>query len=547
LAYKYVLANLTTIILKNKCCQLIFCGLRKKPTFVLTLNPLQIMASDAVGSERVSTVVGYKITKGDFSTTSPNLPQRIAVFAEANAANQATLDTDPWEATTAQAAGTRYGFGSPIYALMRILRPFNSDGVGGIPVFIYPQEETVSATSIILEVTPTGVATGNGTHTLKIAGRFGLDGTNYDINIVEGDTTDDITAKIADAVNNVLGCPVSAYDTGYETWLESKWKGLTAAGISASVDTNDTDLGITYAVTQQQAASGTPSIADGLAAFGNEWNTIVINSYGTVSSIMTALEQFNGIPDPTNPTGRYAGIIMKPFIALTGSVADDPSSITDTRLNDVTIAICPAPLSLGLPMEAAANMCVLFARCTQDTPNLDVQNRYYPDMPVPDSIGTMASYTERDRIVKKGCSTVDLNAGRYQVKDFVTTYHPLGENPPQFRYCRNLMIDFNIRFRYYLLEQTNVINHSISADADVVSATNVIKPKQWKAILNSNLAENLGKDGLIADVPFMQDSIEVNISTTNPDRLETFFRYNRSGFARIASTTAEAGFNFGTN
>jgi hypothetical protein len=44
----------------------------------------------------------------------------------------------------------------------------------------------------------------------------------------------------------------------------------------------------------------------------------------------------------------------------------------------------------------------------------------------------------------------------------------------------------------------------------------------------------------------MKDSIEVAISTTNPDRLETFFRYKRSGVARISSTVAEAGFNFGT-
>ena len=43
----------------------------------------------------------------------------------------------------------------------------------------------------------------------------------------------------------------------------------------------------------------------------------------------------------------------------------------------------------------------------------------------------------------------------------------------------------------------------------------------------------------------MKAGTTVNISTTNPDRLETFFPYKRSGVARIASTTAQAGFNFG--
>jgi hypothetical protein len=96
-----------------------------------------------------------------------------------------------------------------------------------------------------------------------------------------------------------------------------------------------------------------------------------------------------------------------------------------------------------------------------------------------------------------------------------------------------------------LLEQTNVVDHSLANDNDTVTANNVIKPKQWKGIL-FNYADDLARRNLIVDPAFMKDSILVGLSTTNPDRLETFFRYKRSGFVRIASTTAEAGFNFGT-
>lgn len=503
------------------------------------------MSSNAVGAERVSKIVGYKIVKGDFRQVTPNLPQRIAILGEANNAEQGSLSLTPVEITSAQQAGQLYGFGSPIYHIMRILRPPTGDVIGGIPTVVYPQAEAAGATAKVLEVTPTGVATGNGTHTVMIAGRAGQEGVFYDINIETGDTTADITAKIEDAVNNVLGSPVSATSTDYEATLTSKWKGLTADDISVTVDTNDNDLGITYSVVSTQSGSGTPSIAAALALFANDWNTIVVNTYGTVTSILDALEAFNGIPDPSTPTGRYTGIIMKPFIALTGSTADDPTGITDTRLNDVTIAICPAPGSAGLPFEAAANMARLFARQAQDTPHLDVSGKAYPDMPTPTSIGSMASYENRDAFVKKGCSTVDLVAGQYQVQDFVTTYHPLGETPPQFRYCRNLMLDFNVRFGYYVLELIHVVDHAIANDDDTVSASKIVKPKMWKQVLDK-YAEDLVTRGLIVDVTFMQDSIEVNISTTNPDRLETFFRYKRSGFTRIASTTAEAGFNFGT-
>lgn len=503
------------------------------------------MASDAVGLERISRVVGYKIKKGNFRPQSPNLPQRIALLGEANEANQAELDLTPFEITSAKVAGERYGYGSPLHMMARILFPVNGDGIGGIPVIAYPQAKAAGAAQKKLDVQVFGIATGNGTHTLKIAGRNGVDGVFYDINIVEGDTYTTIAGKMKDAVNAVIGSPVTAIQDYDVAELTSKWAGLTANDITAEVDTNGNDLGVTYTVTSVQAGAGTPSVQAALDLFQNNWNTIVVNGYGTVASVMNALENFNGIPDPEIPTGRFTGIVMKPFIAITGSTAEDPSAITDARADEVTIAIAPAPLSDGLQLEAAANMCFLFARVSQDTPHLDVCGKSYPDMPTPDSIGSMATYNNRDSIVKKGCSTVDLVAGKYNVQDFVTTYHPAGEVPPQFRYCRNLMLDFNVRYGYFLLEQIHVVDHMIANDNENVDVQNVIKPKQWIQVLNT-YADDLVSRGLIVDGDFMKDSIDVEVSTTNPDRLETFFRYKRSGVARIASTDAEAGFNFGT-
>jgi phage tail sheath gpL-like len=347
-----------------------------------------------------------------------------------------------------------------------------------------------------------------------------------------------------DAVNNVLGSPVIATDSGYETILTTKWRGLTANDTNVTIETNGNALGLTYAVNSTQSGSGTPSVTAALSSIGSQWATIVLNTYGTNSTILSSLESYNGKPDATNPTGRYAGTIFKPFIAVTGSTIEDPSSLTDGRLNEVTIAIAPAPLSSGYQFEAAANMSLLFALQAQNSPQLDVSGQSYPDMPTPTSIGAMSEYDNRDTIVKKGCSTVILNGGQYQVNDFVTTYHPIGELPPQFRYCRNLNLDWNVRYGYFLLEQNNVVDHVIANDQDIVTASRVIKPKQWKGILD-NYATSLSQRALITDPAFMQDSITVDLSSTNPDRLETFFRYKRTGFARISDTVAEAGFNFG--
>jgi hypothetical protein len=47
---------------------------------------------------------------------------------------------------------------------------------------------------------------------------------------------------------------------------------------------------------------------------------------------------------------------------------------------------------------------------------------------------------------------------------------------------------------------------------------------------------------LINDPQFSKDSLIVQVSTINPNRFETFFRYKRTGIARIESTDVEAGF-----
>tara|TARA_R110001632_G_scaffold89055_7_gene192194 strand:+ start:522 stop:2048 length:1527 start_codon:yes stop_codon:yes gene_type:complete len=503
--------------------------------------------STAVGLERVSRVVGYQLTKGQFQNTTSNLPQRIAILAEANTANQATIDFEaPKEFTTLKEVGDLYGYGSPIYQVMRILRPANSDGVGGIPTIIYPQEMPVGATSTTVSITPTGTATSNATHTIEINGRGVIDGGSFNVNISTGDTVAMIVTKVATTINNVLQSPVIATDGTTEATVETKWKGLTSSGLNIVVNTNGNSAGITYATNMDTTGTGSPTVTEALSLFGSQWNTMVLNSYGEQAFV--ELESFNGVPSENSPTGRYQAVIMKPFVAFYGDTTQDPTVLTDVeaRKGEVTNSVCPAPRSSGFNWEASANMIVLASRIYQDKPNIDVNGLSYSDMPIPSNgdIGNMAQYNTRDSFVKKGSSTVDIIAGRYQVQDLVTTYHPDGETPPAFRYVRNLMLDFNVRYGYYLLEQNFVVDKTILNDDDISSAQDIVKPKTWNSTVNS-YADDLANRALIADAQFMKDSIVVSIGASNPDRLETFFRYKRSGVARIASTTAEAGFNFG--
>lgn len=494
----------------------------------------------AVGTERISAVVGYIFIGVNNSPTTPNLPMRVAVLCEANNANQPTLNLSEWQATSLKAVGARFGYGSPAYLIARVMLPV----LGGIPLVFYPQAAAGGATSKKCSITVTGTVTENATHTILIAGRDGVDAQFYNITVQAGDTAADVHDKITAAVTAVLGTPVLATNTDYIANFETKWKGLTANEVTVSVDTNGNDAGLTYTVNNAvQAGAGTPSIAAALTLFGNKWNTMVVNSYGTQSTIMSALEAFNGVPDPNTPTGRYAGIIMKPLLAFTGSLAEDPSNITDPRKAEVTITVSPAPLSKGLSFESAANKCAIHARISQDDPALDPINSNDVDMPTPLDIGAMADYTERDRIVKLGCSTVDLVNTKYQMKDSVTTYHPDGELNPVFRYTRDLIVMWNIRYGYYLLEQQYVVGKIICKDTDKVSNPNIIKPMMWTAIVTEYFKDLISR-GLIVDLAFSKASLSVSISGTNPNRFNTSFSTKLSGIARISSTENEVGFNF---
>lgn len=502
--------------------------------------------STAVGSERISRVSGYNIKKGFFSKETPNLPQIIAVFGEANTANQTGLTTTKREVTSSDEAGRLYGYGSPIHRQMCILRPKGADGVGGIPTVVFPQVSSGGATASTRVYTVTGTATKNTTHSLVVNGRYDLDFKPYSYDVVVGDTPTIIAGKMKDAINAVLGSPASATNTAGVVTFTSKWKGTTSAELTISVDLGDVSAGLSYSQTASTDGAGAVDLSSSLAQFGDDWYTMVLNPYGTAQ--LDVLEQFNGLPNDTNPTGRYSGLVFKPFCAYFGSTLsdkDDLAAITDDsdRVEQVTNVLCVAPNSKGFAFEAAANVVALASVVFQNTPHLDINNLSYPDMPIPATglIGDMSDYNNRDYLVKKGCSTVTLVNGAYRVQDLVTTYHPEGETPLLYAYPRTLNIHWNVKDTYITLERLYLRDKTLVSDTQLVDVDGCVKPSDWKAVVYE-MFDNLAEKALLNDSAFSKTSLQVQISSTNPNRFETAFDYKTTGIARIASTTVKAGF-----
>jgi phage tail sheath gpL-like len=503
--------------------------------------------STAVGLDRISRVSGYNVKRGVFTTGTQNLPQIIAVFGEANTANQSGLTVTKREVTSAAEAAQLYGYGSPIHSQMRILRPLSGDGVGGIPTIVFPQITAGGATATVRAWTVVGTATANTTHYIIVNGRTNIDFQEYAVNIVVGDTPTIVATKIRDAINSVLSCPATAANTAGVVTATTKWRGITSAEFNLSISYGaNVAAGLSYSQTTSTNGAGVVDLAPSLAQFGDDWYTMVTNPYGTAH--LAVLEQYNGLPNDVNPTGRYSGLVYKPFCAYFGSVLsdkDDLVAITDdaARKSEVTNVACVAPGSLGFSWEAVANVVALASVVYQNAPNLDVNNLSYPDMPIPSDgdIVDMRDYNNRDFLVKKGCSTVLLKNGAYVIQDLVTTYHPDGEIPLQYAYPRNLNIDWNLADSYRTFETLYLQDKTLVADGQIVDVDGCIKPKEWKGLVYE-LFDNLAEKALINDPEFSKSSMVVQISTLNPNRFETTFSYKRTGIARIESTTAKAGF-----
>jgi len=500
--------------------------------------------SNAVPSGAKSAINGTNLDRGNFAPGSPFLPQSIYIIAEANADNQADLDLNPYQITNARQAGIRYGYGSLIYAAARILFPVTGTGTT-IPVYVLPVAEPDSAAAQVFTVTPTGNATKAATIYLKVNGRRAVDGASYGISVAVGDTPTLICNKFRTALAACLGAPVTGSGTATLV-ATAKWKGETGTQISIEVDLDGNDIGTTFAVVDTTPGTGAVTVTDALSRI-DDWGTAIINGVDlSDTDILTEYEAWNGIPDPLNPTGRFVGIDFKPAMVYTGTTADNPTSITDARKDNCTIAACMAPLSKGFSIEAAANVVAAWLPIAQSTPNLSPLNQRYPDMPAPNAgdVPAIVSWTVRDQYVKKGCSTVDFKNGAYIIKDLVTTYHPEGEVIPYYAYVRDLNIYSNYVYRYNLLKAEELTGKQIARNADSVSAPGVIKPMDIVALIGSRLIDGAVQDGLIVDAEYSKSTIVVEIDSSNPNRINDTHDIKISGVAYITSSTVRGGFNF---
>lgn len=525
--------------------------------------------------ERCSSyALGYKLT----SAAGNYLPNRVAVFSPVSTDKSAFSAWNiPVTITTNEQARRLFGE-CPATQIARILKPTVGGGLGTIPMDVFPIEDATGSAAAEAEIAVTGTAAKDGVVYITFNGRKTIEGRQCAAAFSKDDTAEDIMAAIAEAINNFIYSPVSvnggsaesgnelvdeeeneltdelgdtlvdAEDSGYT--LVAKWKGANSNELSIHFECSDTGLTFTDP-TFAGGSDGSISLANALANMGDVWYTHVINIYG--SSQFDTFANFNGEPDiETNGSGRWSGTTCKPFVCVTGTTESNPETLkalAANRKSDLTNTLAPAPLSPGFSYEAAANMVVLSAVIADGNAHMDINDRSYADMPAPanDYIGDMQNFNVRDDLVANGISTVTYDASNgYTVQSFITFRRPEGQSPLayDFRYVRDIFVDFNVIYNYRLREGLYLRDKVILNDTDVASVDNIIRPKDWKSIIFA-MIDALADLALIADPDYSKANVVVQIAKNDPQRINTTFYYKRSGIARKTSTNAYAGFNFG--
>jgi phage tail sheath gpL-like len=486
----------------------------------------------SVDASAVARVVGITTTFKDLRAGNILfLPQRIAILAQGE--TDTVYSTEKYTITSAKQAGDRYGYGSPAHLVARELFPKNGDGVGTIPVTVYPLEHGYEGTTASGTITPSGTQTAASTYYVRVGGIL-----SQAFSVAASATVAERCDSVVAAINGVLEMPVVATDNTTAVGLESKWPGVSANGIE--IEVIGESLGTTWTIVQPTGGTVNPTLADALDQVGDVWETLFINTLDAAdTSALDELQEFG--------EGRWGTLVKKPCVAFYGNTATSVSSatsVTSTRTDDRVNCQLVAPGSTSLPFLVAARQVARIAKVANENPPRDYGSQRATGL-VPGDDGDQWDYAARDQAVKAGSSTVQIKSGVVCLSDIVTPYAPDGEEPPAYRFVCDIVKLQNIIYNTNLLFENEEWDGAplIPDDQPTVNPA-ARKPSSAKAQI-AGMIDSLGENAIISDPKTAKTSIVCEINSQNPKRLDAEFTVQLSGNANIISVPLNFGFFFG--
>lgn len=480
----------------------------------------------------VARVVGIEVVPRDLRAGSIlYLPQRIAVLAQG--ASSAVYSSEKFTGSSAAEYGKRFGYGSPAHLVAKQLLPANGDGVGTVPVTVYPLLDAVSGVAAVGTITPTGTQTQAASYRVSVGNVV-----SEPFVIPAGANVAAVTPLIQAAIQAVLDMPVTATSSATAVTVTSKWKGASANGIKIAVIGDD--KGITFGITQPTGGLVNPDVAPTLQKMGNVWETFVLNTLEVADT--TALDAIQNFGE-----GRWGELVRKPFVAFTGNTATtvaNATTVSAARRTDRVNAQLVSPGSTDLPFVVAARQLARIAKVANNNPPTDYGSQRATGL-TPGADADQWNYAARDQAVKAGSSTVEVKDGVVNISDVVTFYRPTGEENPPYRFVVDIVKLQNVIFNLDLIFAVPEWDGAplIPDDQPTVNA-NARKPKTAVAEVAAML-DSLGLAAIISDPKTAKKKTHARINAQNPKRLDLETVVQLSGNTNIKAVTLGFGFYFG--
>ena len=491
--------------------------------------------SSAVDPSAVARVLGVKTNFKDLRGGGILfLPQRVALVGQG--ATLSTYPTTKAQVTSALDVAQTYGFGSPLHLAALQLMPVNGDGIGTIPLTVYPLVDDVAGAPSVGDITIAGVQTEAASYIVRINN---IDSEPFVIDAAESVT--DAAVKAAAAINAALNMPVTATSALGVIDVTSKWEGTSANDLVIEV-IGSTTAGSTFAFTQPVGGLVNPDVDDALNQVGDVWETMFINCMDIADT--ATLGKF-----ATFGEGRWGALTRKPMIAFTGNLATTVVNaivVPDARKTDRTNAQLVAPGSSDLPFVTAARQLARIVVVANNNPPRDYGSQDATGL-TPGTDGEQWDYTERDVAVKAGSSTVQVKDGVVNISDTITFYHPDGDPIPAYRFVVDIVKLQNIIFNLDLIFATAEWDGApLIPDDQPTTNRDAKKPKAAVAAVAAML-DSLGLNAIISDPETAKANTLAEIDAGNPKRLNVATTVQLSGNTNIISVDLNFGFFFGTS
>ena len=476
-------------------------------------------------------------------------PEKIVCIGQAQTGKEVKTNKVVLGSGNADDIGTIFGYGSPLHQFAKKLFPKAGNGSKVDTYFMaVAAPNSGSATVKKITATATQVAKSfNGYIRLRdlpfvaaadIAGKIATiyqlnqaqapRGTNLNsyetkyipFTLIKGMSASEVATSIYNTLIEETSLPFTpAIDSENTNALQltAKWVGSDSNFEFDIVDEDENEItaaiyGVSFAITTATEGAGVGTIPEAaLDELDEEFGvTRVVSQFTTTTVLDTLKDKFDSLRDP---------LIAQYVTCYTSIKAPESSSVPKTYDKETLIALGTAR--------------------RDDLVNVQIVGDY-GDL-------RRLDWKERNQLLKAGFSNiVKKSDGSYCLMDLVTFYHPVGKQNPIYRYDRDITVIANCAYDLMATFRDSEQWKSVIlvAEDDITVNPAARKLSDVKAEVNKRLGL-LGKAGLIANYKEAQKRTQVEIDSSNPNRVNINPDFEISGVGRIFDITNFVGFYFG--